>query len=126
LYVGNTRKQQQFNFKGGVRLVVHNKSEKSFPNDNGIDVSVGQSTNVAVNRQFIKHKGKPFTECIDPFETDWDSNDVLKFMKHNYQTQTYDQSFCLKTCQQLYIINKCCCYNLNFPLKVIIIFKCLI
>ena len=118
LFVGNPRRQQQFNFKGGVRLVVHDKHDRSFPNDHGIDVSVGQSTNVAINRHLIKHKGKPYTQCIDPNDVDWESSDVLSFMKNNYHVETYDQNFCLKACQQIFLLDRCCCYNLEFPLKV--------
>ena len=55
LFVGNPDQQQQFNYKGGVRVIVHNHSITPFPNDDGIDVGTGQQTNVAVSRNFIKH-----------------------------------------------------------------------
>ncbi len=55
LYVGNPDRQQKYNFKGGVRIVVHNQSITPFPNDDGIDVATGQQTNVAISRSFVNH-----------------------------------------------------------------------
>jgi len=117
LYIGNPKQQQQFNFKGGVRIIVHSRTSETFPDDEGIDVSAGQQTNVAILKQSIKRLEEPYSKCFNSNSLNWNQNNVLKFMKDYYQTEEYSQDYCFKVCQQLFILSKCCCYDLKFPLK---------
>lgn len=117
LFIGNVYEQQQYNFKSGVRLFVHNQSIVPFPNDDGIDVAAGQQTNIAVSRQFIKKLGKPYSDCLDTLTINWHQNDVLDFMRKAFEFEEYDQIFCIKACQQLYNIQSCKCYDAKFPIS---------
>jgi hypothetical protein len=47
--VGDTKEQQQFNYKGGVRVLVRNQSDSPFPIDFGMDVATGIQVNIILN-----------------------------------------------------------------------------
>ena len=121
LYTGDLDYQQQFTYKTGIRLIVHNQSIMPFPVEDGIDVAVGMQTNVAVSRTFFKRLPFPYSDCIDN-----DFNDVSnhRYKSNIYLTKVkelinagkvkeYQQSICMKACFQYYIIQKCSCYSIS-------------
>jgi hypothetical protein len=118
LFTGNIRLQQQFNYKNGIRVLVHNQSIEIFTNFEGIDVPTGSLTNIAMTKTFINHLPSPYTSnCLDTSNVDWNQNDILRFMKKSFKIGDYNQKHCLKVCYQRFIIDKCNCFDLKYPLK---------
>lgn len=116
LYVGNIY-NQQYSYKSGIRLNVHNQSILSFPKDEGINVPTGLQTDIVIKRTIISHLSSPYSNCLkDP--VDYTQNVILKTMLNNFTSATsvYKQSYCLKVCLQQYIINYCGCYDYSFPI----------
>ncbi len=128
LFVGSETSQQQYAYKSGVRVIVHNQSITPFPNIDGIDVATGQQTNIMISRSFIKHLSEPYSQCINPNknEIDWNKNDIFKFMKNYYDEkfESYSQKFCLKVCLQKYLIENCNCFDPQYPMNTTNITSC--
>ena len=106
---------QQYVYKTGVRVIIHNQSIVSFPDEDGFDVPAGKQTNVAISRTIINRLPEPFSNCIDELtESVAQKNDVLKEMFDQKQTnkiKMYQQNYCLKICQQNYFIRMCGCFS---------------
>ena len=116
IYTGDPVYQQQYIFKSGLRVIVHNQSVIPFPEEDGIDVSTGQQTNIAVSRTFIERLPPPYNDCIEELdETTSARNKILAALKEEYKLETYTQKFCMKVCYQEYIIEECGCYDFSSP-----------
>lgn len=116
LFVGHTEQQQQYIYKSGMRVVIHNQSVIPFPDDDGIDVSTGKQTNIAVSRTFINRLSSPFSDCIDKLDREVSTkNPILKQMYKTGDVYQYNQKYCLKICLQNFMINHCGCYDFSLP-----------
>ena len=117
LYVGDPTRQQQYVYKSGIRVIVHNQSITPFPDQNGIDVSPGQQTNVAVSRTFINRLSLPYSDCVDELtQTKAVGNDLLIEMLSlisRSKVKKYEQEICLKICFQKYINSECNCSDFS-------------
>lgn len=119
LYVGDYDEQQQYGYKAGIRLIVNNQSEIVFSNDNGIDVSVGYQTNIAISRTMVKRKPYPYSNCIEDHlsSKNLQKNPLLQTIVKKYpQMNKYSQNFCIKICHQEFLFKMCECYDLSLPL----------
>lgn len=118
LYSGDQVNQQQFNYRVGFRIIIHNQSIVPFPDEDGVDVPVGKQTNIAMTRTFTNRLSQPFSDCIDSMklETIPPQNRPLLIVYQQIELdklKQYQQDYCLHVCYQLYIIQKCNCTNLN-------------
>ena len=117
LYTGNQLLQQQYTFKTGFRVIIHNKSIVTFSDKDGIDVAAGSQTNVAVTRTFMFRLGAPYSNCIDELtDAVASQNDMLALMlekKNAKKITQYQQDYCLKACYQTYIISQCNCSDMS-------------
>lgn len=116
LYTGDPVSQEQYIYKSGMRVIVHNQSVIPFPDEDGIDVSVGRQSNIAVSRTFIERLPPPYNDCIEELdEVTLTRNSLLASLKENYHLETYTQKYCLKVCYQNYIISNCGCFDYSSP-----------
>lgn len=116
LYVGDPIYQQQFTYKGGIRIIVHNDSSNPFLDEDGIDVSTGMQTNIAVSRTFINRLSAPYSNCIEKLDSETKlKNEILGDMFDLHNLTKYDQKFCLKLCIQYFITANCNCFDLSSP-----------
>jgi hypothetical protein len=117
LYTGNQGVQQQYTYKTGVRVIIHNVSIVTFTDIDGIDVAVGSQTNVAVSRTFMYRLGTPYSDCIDDLNEEVaNENSILEMMYEQKQTNLisqYQQDYCLQMCYQIYIISQCNCTDMS-------------
>lgn len=67
LDVGDPRNSLKLSYKSGFRIVIHNKTEKVFPEEDGFSVQTGVETNVAVSRTFVTRLSKPYSDCMRNF-----------------------------------------------------------
>ena len=99
-------------------MIVHNQSVVPIPDEDGIDVTVGMQSNIAIQRTFLYHQPSPYSNCIDKLsESDAKKNDYLQEMYNQINQDIiaqYMQKYCLKLCYQYYIIDKCKCKSLQF------------
>lgn len=101
------QEQQQYTYKTGIRLVVHNQSIHPFIDEEGIDVSTGEETQVAMTRTFYKSLPKPYSSCLlELNEETARANELLEILNANFSLASYTQTFCMKVCYQNYIVGK--------------------
>lgn len=122
LYVGS-KSQQNFIYKKGVRVTVHHQSIEPFINKNGIDVQVGYQTNVAILSTVRYKLSNPYSNCLSNSLINWNTNDVLKFMKNSFSFTIYSQQFCLNVCFSQFILNQCGCIDLRFKVANLTSYK---
>lgn len=117
LFVGIPDVNQRFVLKSGVRVIIHNQSITPFPDEDGIDVSAGKQTNIAIGRVFVNRLPDPFSDCIDNLDLNHNKNLALQYIEimSNLSNSKYNQKYCLKLCLQQYVISKCNCYDLSLP-----------
>lgn len=124
LFTGNTKHQQKFSYKTGVRLVVHNQTRRPLISSDGIDVPAGLATSISISRTFIKHLPAPYSSnCVDLKYINWKSNDVLEFIMKYLNYRSYSRDYCMMACLQKYIIKTCNCFYLKNPLNNSTYFK---
>lgn len=118
LFLGDPITQQIYTFKSGVRIIVHNQSSIPYPDEEGIDISTGQQTNVAVSRTFINRLGPPFSDCLfdSGINSKVERSKTIQKMIDIYNLTVYDQNSCLKVCLQEIIYEECRCFDWKLPL----------
>ena len=116
LFVGDPLSQQEYTYLSGIKVLIRNQSIYPFPEDDGVDVSVGQQTNIAVSRTIIQHLPKPYNDCVDIIDnSNVNRNNIFKVMKTVMNQTVYNVNFCLKMCTQLYVNKSCGCYDYSLP-----------
>ena len=117
LYTGDQQAQQQYTYKTGVRVIVHNQSIIPFPDEDGIDVSVGTQTNIAISRTFMNRLAHPYSKCLKALnQRAAQRNDILSDMYKlitNNVIDVYQQNICLKLCEQKFVLKRCECVDLS-------------
>jgi hypothetical protein len=85
----------------------------------GISVSSGMSTNIALKREFKSMLPQPYSDCVvDQGKYNYISTSDL-FNKIKSSPYDYTQSFCLQQCMQQYLNEKCSCGFTTFSTKEI-------
>ena len=136
LFAGSARAQEKYIANRGFRILVFNRSNPyPIAQDIGVDVATGQSTNIAINREFTNHLPEPYSNCLptEINEIDWTKNEALSFMFENFVNGSYyssgavlgnwswewrvsyDQNLCIKLCFQKYLFETCQCYDVTLP-----------
>ncbi|XP_033634311.1 uncharacterized protein LOC117295705 [Asterias rubens] len=78
--------------EAGARVSIHPHNVPPFPEDDGITVAPGMSTNIGLRQVYIERKGEPYNpKC------------------HVFTTGLYSRKSCLKTCEQSEMFNRCQC-----------------
>ena len=117
LTAGSQSKQLQYVYKNGFRIIIHNQTIYSFPDQDGIDVSALMHTNIGIKRKFLRRLPSPYSDCIDELsEADAAKNDILKEMLNQIQSnkiKQYQNDYCMAICLQKFIVNKCKCLKLS-------------
>ena len=89
-----------------------------FPDEDGIDVTVGMQSNIAIERTFFYRQSSPYSNCIGSLsDSDAKKNEYLQEMYNQIEQgiiAQYMQKYCLKLCFQYYIMDKCKCKSLKF------------
>lgn len=105
----------------GFKILINNQTLNSYPEENGIEVSPGFLTNIAISRTYNEKLANPYNDCLDNF---YDSkynylilkSQIVKQMKTNLGAQSeYDPNLCFKMCYQKFFIDKCGCTMMDLP-----------
>lgn len=95
-------------------MYVHNVTSNVTTDSNGIALSPGTETNIAVERSFITKKSKPYSSCIDTTKPDVsDSNKFIELTIANFGK--YMQTTCMQLCYQDYLVSRFSCYDPLLP-----------
>ena len=95
----------------GLHIFIHNSSFDPYFYE-GIDVSTGHVTNIAVNRLFISKKEIPYSECISDHYIE---NKIPDFFKQaDNSNNKYRQENCIQLCIQRLQIDTNGCYSLEY------------
>ncbi|CAF0734924.1 unnamed protein product [Brachionus calyciflorus] len=118
LYIGNLDEQQQYTYKAGMRVIIHNQTSIPFSDEQGLDISVGHQTNIGISRTFIDRLPYPYSSCINNFTSKENlrTNQFFLLILEKYPKMTkYSRLYCLKTCLQEFILKYCKCFDFKLP-----------
>jgi hypothetical protein len=116
LFIGHPTQQQQYTFKTGVRVIIHNQTIEPLPEEDGINVATGQQTDIAISRSFINKLQRPFSQCqMSNLNTSTKSMfELVNEMSNSFNITVYVQKFCMKLCFHHYVFTKCNCVDPAF------------
>jgi hypothetical protein len=116
LFIGKPQDQYLSEFSAGIHVVISNSSITPSPSE-GINARPGSITNIDINKVITKRMPKPYSDCEDLSEIDTGSSETSvlfnTILKSNY---SYRQKDCFELCLQKTIIEKCECYDLQYPM----------
>ena len=116
LFTGDPIDQIKYTYSKGIRVLIRNQSDEPVPEELGFNCLPGVQSNIAVSRMFIDHLSLPYNDCIDELnDENFQRNTVVYTLKTKLNKTTYNQAFCLKVCSQLFIIDKCSCWDYSLP-----------
>ncbi|XP_070183989.1 degenerin unc-8-like [Littorina saxatilis] len=95
----------------GFKLVIHPPDQMPFPEDEGVLVSPGFSTSIAVSKLDIKRTEAPYGRCVN-----YGKNDHLHLnMYADLFDVGYSDKACHRTCFQRAMVDDCECCHRDFP-----------
>jgi hypothetical protein len=114
--ISNDPDYKQFNYKSGIHLIVHDRNDIVYPDEEGIDISTGQQTNVAISKYNYNRLSTPSRKCISHLNKKTAKGNLIREkILNEFGERVYDQKFCLKFCKQKYFEDKCSCYYSKLP-----------
>lgn len=112
LFIGNPSDPNSLAFVNGLRIFVHNKTEKPtylF----GVNANVGQYTSITISRTFSSRMEQPYSDCIADIDSYAQKSLYVKtILATNY---SYKQTQCFDVCLQKYVVKDCGCYSTDSP-----------
>lgn len=103
-----TQANLDFETSYGAHIYIHNDSINTNFFE-GIDISTGAQSDIAVNRLFINREPKPYSDCIADLDTP-ESYDSFIFKEVFKDQSTYRERDCHDLCFQELLIKKCGCH----------------
>ncbi|XP_033109434.1 amiloride-sensitive sodium channel subunit alpha-like [Anneissia japonica] len=95
----------------GIRLHVHSQKNMPFPEDEGLQIPPGYHTSVSITKSVTKRIGSPYNTCVK------DSDESF----HNIYSDLYGVSYsvqtCTKSCYQEKVVERCGCFDSNYPFR---------
>ena len=100
-------------FSSGIHLFINNQSIDPLRAE-GIDVSAGYETNIALNKNSYIKLSDPYSDCVqDILNQNEKSSYLFKLTLSNYKK--YTRRACFDMCYQDYIVENCNCFSILFP-----------
>ena len=88
----------------GVRVSIHSRNIKPFPEDDGLSVSPGTATSIRIHEKKFVRMGDPYGDCTENL---WPNS----VQSPSAQEFDYSTKSCNKYCFAEYILNKCGCLS---------------
>jgi hypothetical protein len=111
LFIGNPKNIPKFIQTFGYHVIIQKQKNKITFNE-GLDITTGIETNLAINRLYESNKPRPYSECIDLDSIDSFDSDLYRVIKES--NQIYLQTDCFSLCFQKMLIQTCNCYLNTF------------
>ena len=117
LAVGNYKNSEPYTMNRGIRIVIHNHTDKKvFVADDGIDIKPGITTNIGVKRTIFQKLSQPYSDCIDDLTASNPAKTEIMDLMFNTLSETqYSQKFCQKLCYQRYVEQNANCSDPSIP-----------
>lgn len=114
LFTGYMSPTHDLVYSYGFQVFIHNASSLPPIGTQAISLPVGYETDLVIKQTNLIKQPSPYSDCID------DVNSIKSFDSDCYRSTfnlvgKYDQSMCVRLCQQNYIIQSCQCYHVSFP-----------
>ncbi|XP_070566560.1 amiloride-sensitive sodium channel subunit beta-like [Ptychodera flava] len=113
LYINQNNYVPDITETAGIRVAVDPQQIVPFPEDNGISVSPGYSTEIGLRLVKIERQPDPYGDCIDV------NNIPNKYYKNNIYMNRFNVGYsvasCEKSCYQDTLIKNCTCYDADYP-----------
>jgi hypothetical protein len=107
LYVNHNENLSLFNDAKGLLVRINNSSYLVDQSLDGIRISPGLRTNLAISREFNFIMPQPYSNClVDSQFRNYDSDLFRLILNSPYQ---YSQKFCLEQCFQREVLSQCNC-----------------
>ncbi|XP_012941892.1 amiloride-sensitive sodium channel subunit gamma-like [Aplysia californica] len=94
---------------GGLRVVIGERDEMPFPEDEAVDVAPGFATSIALTKVEIRRQSPPYGPCL---EMSKEKNRELNLYAATYR---YTDNTCKKTCLQATTMTECKCCAAGYP-----------
>ena len=114
LFAGDP-KSQQYVYRSGFYVVVHNQSITPLMDSEGVSVSSGMETNIGVEREFISRLGRPYSGCVDGTTSESYDSPLYQAIFNTLDQTVYRQKYCFKLCYQQSVVSLCSCYDPQYP-----------
>lgn len=112
LYIGNSSLDEIGVIEKGIKVIVHNQSVTPMPLDEGLDVSPGSTTNIAISRVYLNKLSNPYSSCLNDLSANTNNpSDLMKIIFFKLNQTEYRQKLCEAMCYQNNVIKKCNCYD---------------
>jgi hypothetical protein len=109
LFIGRPQSVYLSEFTSGIHLLISNQSLPLSLSE-GINAKPGTITNVDIRKVFTNRLPEPYSECKDLNKFKSVLFNEIKKSNHKYR-----QKDCFDLCLQNIVIEKCNCYDLQFP-----------
>jgi hypothetical protein len=108
LFVGDPNATQAgITTQSGVLIYIHNKTDQ-INMFNGIEASVGTSTNIAIRKMYSNKIEQPYSDCVENEEKLKSSVFYNKIVAFN---KSYKQTDCFDLCFSHHLFKNCSCYE---------------
>lgn len=115
LYVGDPSEKYQLTRSSGIRLFIHNSSSIPLTEIEGISLSSGFETDIAIDQVYKYRLSKPYSDCIkDIYSLDSFQSDLFNITLKSLGK--YSQKYCLQYCYQNFMIKQCKCSDISAPI----------
>ncbi|RNA31126.1 FMRFamide-activated amiloride-sensitive sodium channel isoform X1, partial [Brachionus plicatilis] len=115
IFVGVAGRQDLFTVKRGIRVVVHERGVRPLLKYDGIEVSTGAATHLAISRTTYSNEPPPYSSCRS------DPNNILAgdsdYHKYTLLISRYSLALCYEICLQYeQIVPNCDCGDPSIPI----------
>lgn len=107
-------------YRSGFRILINNQTTNfyAFPEEDGISVSPGFTTNIALSKTYFETMPWPYTNCLgnladSKFKYLIDQSHILRDMRDLFRLDYYNQKICLKLCHQKSAYLQCNCVDVT-------------
>lgn len=115
LFVGEPTNLYSLSYTTGAHVIVHNRTVRQPQFYDGLSVSVGTCTNIAVSRVYSSRMQQPYSDCVRNGDLDNRPRDRSLYAATLLNANlTYRQSDCFDVCLQRYVVEYCGCYSIEF------------
>ncbi len=97
LFVDTPENKISFIRSSGAIMFIHNSTAKPLMTMEGVFLSPGYETDIAISQINYQRLGQPFSDCVADTTAFQDSSSVLYNIALN-QTKQYKQKYCLQVC----------------------------
>ncbi|KAL8599244.1 hypothetical protein ACOMHN_007960 [Nucella lapillus] len=96
----------------GLKVLVHPQDSMPFPEDEGVIISPGFTTNIAIKMQEFRRSPPPYEQCKYYSE---EENRMLNMYALPPYRVNYTEEACQRTCYQRTVVQSCGCCDGDYP-----------